>query len=192
MRSGHEVIHDRLAFAGTNYKPLLVMRDAWAIEASDALRKMAQLKRTYDNEKAAHTAAQAQAAQLGGNGDGQPPAKRMRVRSAQMHKAKHAGSLTVQEGDTCMFVKAATNPLWSFVKMDDDGRVGVVSASKLEDLPEDMALADPSDSEEGDEAELEVARENETLFAQPPAAGEPQAPAAAEPQAPAAAEPVGV
>ena len=48
MRSGHEVIHDRLAFAGTNYKPLLVMRDAWAIEASDALRKMAQLKRTYE------------------------------------------------------------------------------------------------------------------------------------------------
>ena len=110
VRSGAEVIQDRLAFAGSNYKPLLVMRDAWAIEASDALRKMAQLKRTYDREKAAHAAAQAQAAQLGGNGDGQPPAKRMRVRSAQVHKEKHAGSLTVQEGDTCTFVKATSQP----------------------------------------------------------------------------------
>ena len=179
------MIHDRLAFAGTNYKPLLVMRDAWAIEASSALRKMAELKRAYDREQAAHTAAVAQAAQLGGNGngngDGPPPAKRMRVRSAQIHKERNPGSLTVKEGDTCTFLNAAINPKWSYVMMDDDGRMGVVSATKLEFLPPEEAMPDPSDSDDDDDTEPGAAEAA-------PAAAEPAADetAAAEEAAPAA------
>ena len=41
-----------------------------------------------------------------------------------------------------------SNPLWSRVKMHDDGRVGIISASKLEDAPEEEMLPDPSDDEQ--------------------------------------------
>ena len=148
-RSGDEVIHDRLAFAGSSWKPLLQLRDAWAAEASTWLSQWAQLKRAYDRELEATRAAEARAAAArprgGGGGEG-PPAKRMRVRSAQVARDKYPGSLTVNPGDLCIFVQSCTNPLWSTVKMDDDGRVGKVSASRLEELP-DEAEADPTDDE---------------------------------------------
>ena len=50
LRSGDEVIHDRIAFAGTNYKPLMMLRDAWASEASVWLSSYGQLKRAYNCE----------------------------------------------------------------------------------------------------------------------------------------------
>ena len=62
----------------------------------------------------------------------------MRVRIAQVAKPRHPGSLTVNPGDVGFFIEAASNPLWSRVKMDDDGRMGLVSASRLEDLPEQV------------------------------------------------------
>lgn len=75
----------------------------------------------------------------------------MRVRSAQIARDKYPRSLTVNPGDTCIFVESATNPLWSLVKMDD-GRTGLVSASRLQEVPleevEGGVLLDPSDEEE--------------------------------------------
>ena len=52
-------------------------------------------------------------------------------------------------------MEAATNPLWSRVKMDDDGRVGLVSSSRLEDMPEEAPLPDPSGDELPDPSEDE-------------------------------------
>ena len=72
----------------------------------------------------------------------------MRVRSAQVAKERYVGSLTVQPGDMCTFLEHMSNPLWSRVKMHDDGRVGIISASKLEDAPEEEMLPDPSDDEQ--------------------------------------------
>ena len=65
---------------------------------------------------------------------------------------KYPGSLTVSPGDTCVFIKSATNPLWSHVKMDDDGRLGIISASRLVELPADAELENPSDDDVTDEA----------------------------------------
>ena len=70
LRSGDEVIHDRIAFAGTNYKPLMMLRDAWASEASVWLSSYGQLKRAYDREVEAVQAAEARAAALGRRGEG--------------------------------------------------------------------------------------------------------------------------
>lgn len=39
------MIHDRMAFAGTNWKPLLSLRDEWAAEASTWLQQYNLLKR---------------------------------------------------------------------------------------------------------------------------------------------------
>ena len=162
---GDEVIHDRIAFAGQNFKPLMTLRDAWAAEASSWLSQYGQLKRGYDREVEATKAAEAR---MNGRGSGdEPAAKRMRVRSGQVAKEKYQGSLTVSPGDTCIFVETCTNPLWSRVKMDDDGRLGIVSASKLEVVVEetipdpsddDADLPDPSD-DEGARAEAELRAE---------------------------------
>ena len=153
LRSGDEVIHDRIAFAGTNYKPLMMLRDAWASEASVWLSSYGQLKRAYDREVEAVQAAEARAAALGRRGEGggeQPPAKRMRVRSAQVYKQKHPGSLTVNPGDMCIFIESCVLPLWSRVKMESDGRIGIISASKLEDFVEvpEPEMLPPSDDDE--------------------------------------------
>ena len=129
--SGAEIIQDRLVFAATNYKPLKQLRDAWAADASAWLQQYHALKRAYEREMEATRAGEARAAQAGTSAGGEAPAKRLRVRSAQVAKEKYRGSLTVNPGDTCIFIGAATNPLWSRVKMDDDGRVGLVSASKV-------------------------------------------------------------
>ena len=90
-----------------------------------------------------------------------PPAKRMCVRSGQVAKEKYPGSLTVNPGDKCTFIESCTNPMWSRVKMDSDGRVGVVSASKLVDAPEETpdVLPDPSDDELPDPSDEEEERE---------------------------------
>ena len=74
----------------------------------------------------------------------------MKVRIAQLAKAKYPGSLTVNPGEQCIFVEAANNALWSRVRMDG-GRVGLVSASRLEEL-KDEHLSDPSDVDD-DEVE---------------------------------------
>ena len=140
-----------MAFAGANWKPLLQLRDAWATEASIWLNQRGQLKRAFEREQEAVRAAEARAAVLKrrGVGDGNDqPAKRLRVRSAQVAKAKYPGSLTVTPGETCIFVEVCNNPMWSRVKMDDDGRMGLVSASRLEELPEEAPLPDPSDDEQ--------------------------------------------
>ena len=87
-----------MAFAGANWKPLLQLRDAWATEASIWLNQRGQLKRAFEREQEAVRAAEARAAVLKrrGVGDGNDqPAKRLRVRSAQVAKAKYPGSLTV-------------------------------------------------------------------------------------------------
>ena len=154
MRSGDLVIHDRIAFAGANWKPLRQLRDAWAADASTWLGQYSQLKRAYDREQEAASAAEARAKAMDrrGNDDGDgPPAKRMCVRVPQVAKERNPGSLTVSPGDMCIFLGAATNPLWSRVKMDD-GRVGVVSASRLVDAPPEEALPDPSGDEDEDES----------------------------------------
>jgi hypothetical protein len=159
VHSGADVIHDRIAFAGANWKPLLQLRDAWATEASTWLNQRSQLKRACEREEEATRAAEARAEALSrrvGAGAG-PPAKRMRVRSAQVAKEKYPGSLTVNPGDTCILVEPATNPLWARVKMDDDGRTGIISASKLEDVPEEAPLPDPSDDELPDPSDDEEA-----------------------------------
>ena len=67
----------------------------------------------------------------------------MRVRSAQVTKAHHPGSLTVQPGDVCFFIAACTQPLWSRVKMESDWRIGIISASKLEEVPEEAPQMEP-------------------------------------------------
>ena len=124
---------------------------AWATEASIWLNHRGQLKRAFEREQVAVRAAEARAAVLKrrGVGDGNDqPAKRLRVRSAQVAKAKYPGSLTVTPGETCIFVEVCNNPMWSRVKMDDDGRMGLVSASRLEELPEEAPLPDPSDDEQ--------------------------------------------
>jgi hypothetical protein len=142
--SGAEIIQDRIVFAATNYKPLKQLRDAWASDASGWLQQYNALKRAYERELQATRVAEARAAQAGtsAGGDtsvgGAAPAKRMRVRSAQKAKDKYPGSLTVNPDDTCVFIKVESNPLWSRVKMDDDGRTGLVSASKV------RAYADPT------------------------------------------------
>jgi plastocyanin len=145
MRSGAEVIHDRLAFAGANWKKLLQLRDAWAVEASTWLNQRNQLKRAYDREMAATQAAAAhvaaaQAASARGDSGTEPPAKKMCVRIAQKAKERTPGSLTVEPGDTCVFIEHATNPLWTVVKMDDDGRRGLVSASRLVEIDEQASI----------------------------------------------------
>ena len=75
---------------------------AWAAEASLWLSQWAQLKRAYEREVEAVRVAEERAAAMdsrrGGEG-GEPPAKRMRVRSAQVAKDKYPGSLTVQPGE---------------------------------------------------------------------------------------------
>ena len=150
--SGNEVIHDRLAFAGANWKPLVQLRDAWAAEASTWISQYTQLKRAYDREQAAAKAAAERAEDLAarsaarGHGD-EPPPKCMKVRSPQVAKAKYPGSLTVVPDDLCIFIESATNPLWSRVRMDD-GRVGLVSTSRLEELKEEPPLPDPSDDDD--------------------------------------------
>ena len=144
--SGSEVIFDRIAFAGASWKPLLQLRDAWAAEASVWLNQRGQLKNAFERELEAARAAEARAEAFGrgGRGDGnEPPAKRMRVRSAQVTKAHHPGSLTVQPGDVCFFIAACTQPLWSRVKMESDGRIGIISASKLEEVPEEAPQMEP-------------------------------------------------
>ena len=115
------------------------------------LNQRGQLKRAFEREQEAVRAAEARAAVLKrrGVGDGNDqPAKRLRVRSAQVAKAKYPGSLTVTPGETCIFVEVCNNPMWSRVKMDDDGRMGLVSANRLEELPEEAPLPDPSDDEQ--------------------------------------------
>ena len=163
VRSGAEIIQDRLVFAASNYKPLKQLRDAWAAAASDWLMKYESLKRAYDSEVEKLRVAEARAAASSGakrgRGTGEePPAKRMRVRSAQVAKDKYPGSLTVSPGDICTFIESCINPLWTRVKMDDDGRVGIISASRLVDEPDEV-LPDPSDDEmpdpTDDEAEAE-------------------------------------
>ena len=88
----------------------------------------------------------------------------MRVRSAQLAKDKQPGRLTVNVGDTCTFLEAATNPMWSHVKMDDDGRLGVVSASKLVEMEEEAVLENPTDSEQEDEKEKPTLEEVEAAI----------------------------
>jgi len=141
--SGEDCIHDRVAFAGANWKPLLVLRDKWAAAASTWVQQHNQLKRAYDNEKNAQSAAEKRAAEMGPAGA--PGHKRMRVRSAQVAKDRNPGSITVNEGALCTFVEPCLNPMWSMVKMDD-GRTGKVSASRLEAIAEEME-PDPSDDE---------------------------------------------
>ena len=80
----------------------------------------------------------------------------MQVRIAQAAKARNPGSLTAAVGDMCIFLEKGTNPLWSRVRMDNDGRVGFISASRLEEINVEVML-DPSDDEamsdpSGDEA----------------------------------------
>ena len=152
MYSGAEIIQDRLVFAASNYKPLKQLRDSWAAAASTWLNQYTSLKRAYDNELEKLRAAEARAAAASrdarGHDDGtEPPPKRMRVRTPQVFKEHHPGSLTVNPGDMCVFLEACTNPRWSRVKMLDDGRVGIVSASKMEEAPEEQ-MADPSDDDE--------------------------------------------
>ena len=152
MYSGAEIIQDRLVFAASNYKPLKQLRDSWAAAASTWLNQYTSLKRAYDNEleklRAAEARAVAASRDARGHDDGtEPPPKRMRVRTPQVFKEHHPGSLTVNPGDMCVFLEACTNPRWSRVKMLDDGRVGIVSASKMEEAPEEQ-MADPSDDDE--------------------------------------------
>ena len=154
MYSGAEIIQDRLVFAASNYKPLKQLRDSWAAAASTWLNQYTSLKRAYDNEleklhvRAAEVRAAAASRDARGHDDGtEPPPKRMRVRTSQVFKEHHPGSLTVNPGDMCVFLEACTNPRWSRVKMLDDGRVGIVSASKMEEAPEEQ-MADPSDDDE--------------------------------------------
>ena len=157
--SGAEVIHDRIAFAGANWKPLLQLRDAWAAEASLWLSQRGQLKRAFEREQEALRAVEARAELQARRGNSsEHPAKRMCVRIGHKAKEMYRGSLTVNPGDTCTFLEACTNPLWSRVKMDDDGRVGIVSASKLKDIPEEELLPDPSDDELPDPSDDEDAR----------------------------------
>eukprot|EP00966_Prymnesium_polylepis_P326044 7381976-Prymnesium_polylepis.1 len=169
--SGADIIQDRLVFAASNYKPLKQLRDAWAAEASTWMKQYNSLKRGYEREVERVRAAEAIAASVGAGrkrGAGaDPPAKgkRMRVRSAQMAKEKHKGSLTVNPGDTCIFIEACTNPLWSFVKMDDDGRTGNVPASKLEDVPEEAEeMADPSDDDLEDPSDDDAQQARDEAF----------------------------
>ena len=142
---------------------MLQLRDAWAAEASTWLQQYNSLKRAYDREQEAARAAEARAEALGkrgGEADDGAPVKRMRVRIAQVAKERYKGSLTVNPGDTCIFVEPATKPLWSLVKMDDDGRTGLVSPSHLEDVPvgdvEGDELPDPSGDEEDEEGPQET------------------------------------
>ena len=159
--SGAEIIHDRLVFAASNYKPLKQLRDAWASEASTWLQQYRSLKRDYEREMEANLVAEARGGRDRGTDAEPPPAKRMCVRSGQVAKEKYPGSLTVNPGDKCTFIESCTNPMWSRVKMDSDGRVGVVSASKLVDAPEETpdVLPDPSDDELPDPSDEEEERE---------------------------------
>jgi len=95
----------------------------------------------------------------------------MRVRSAQIAKDKYPRSLTVNPGDTCIFVESATNPLWSLVKMDD-GRTGLVSASRLQEVPleevEGGGLLDPSDEDEHKEPPKRTPEPTERTPVEPP------------------------
>ena len=128
------MIHDRIAFAGAHWKPLRELRDKWAAEASNWIRTYMLLKRAVEAEQEATRAAEARTEAMARRGDGDgdgPPAKRMKVVVSQKAKEHNPGSLTVKSGDMCLFIEAATNPLWSRVKMDDDERVGLVSASRV-------------------------------------------------------------
>ena len=122
MYSGAEIIQDRLVFAASNYKPLKQLRDSWAAAASTWLNQYTSLKRAYDNEleklhvRAAEVRAAAASRDARGHDDGtEPPPKRMRVRTSQVFKEHHPGSLTVNPGDMCVFLEACTNPRWSRV-----------------------------------------------------------------------------
>ena len=124
----------------------MMLRDAWAADASSWLAQFNQLKRAYEREMEATQAAEARQRERGSGEE--PAAKRMRVRSAQVAKERYVVSLTVQPGYMCTFLEHMSNPLWSRVKMHDDGRVGIISASKLEDAPEEEMLPDQSDDEQ--------------------------------------------
>eukprot|EP00966_Prymnesium_polylepis_P335437 7390795-Prymnesium_polylepis.2 len=146
----------------------MMLRDSWASEASAWLNQYGQLKRAFERESEATKAAEARAEALGRSGDGDggaPPAKLMRVRSAQVYKEKYPGTLTVQPGDTCIFIDACTLPLWSRVKMENDGRVGIISASKLEEIaevaPEPEPTLAPSDDEEPEDEASTAAMEED-------------------------------
>lgn len=148
---------------------MLQLRDSWAAEASTWLQQYNSLKRAYDHEQKAARAAEVRAEALGkrgGEADDGAPVKRMRVRIPQVAKEKYKGSLTVNPGDTCTFLEPATNPMWSVVKMDD-GRTGLVSASRLEDVPvgdvEGDELPDPSGDEEVPQATPKRAPEPPSL-----------------------------
>ena len=44
------MIHDRLVFAATSFKPLVMLRDAWMSKASGWHSQMRQAKDAYDKE----------------------------------------------------------------------------------------------------------------------------------------------
>ena len=90
--SGAEVIHDRIAFAGANWKPLLQLRDAWAAEASLWLSQRGQLKRAFEREQEALRAVEARAELQARRGNSsEHPAKRMCVRIGQKAKEMYRG-----------------------------------------------------------------------------------------------------
>ena len=155
--SGADIIHDRLVFAATNFKPILQLRDVWAAAASDWQSQLNALTRAFERENEAVLAAHKRALEAADA----PSSKRMRVQSAQIYKSKYPGSLTVSPGDTCVFIESATNPLWSHVKMDDDGRLGIISASRLVEIPAEADLEDPTDDEAAAAAEDEAHRDME-------------------------------
>ena len=76
--SGDDIIHDRLVFAATNYKPLKKLRDAWVSEASSWAQQHRALKRAFEYEvekQKLHAAPASVAAPV--SADGALPAKRM-------------------------------------------------------------------------------------------------------------------
>ena len=149
-RSGAEVIHDRLVFAATSFKPLVMLRDAWMSKASGWHSQMRQAKDAYDKEveraKAAvgrkralrsslsHALGRREPCVLIGvrralNEEEAAPCKKMRVTKDADANAKHAGSITAKRGDTCEFVEQPTNPKWIKVKMLDganQGKTGII------------------------------------------------------------------
>ena len=104
------MIYDRLVFGATNYKPLLLLRDSWVAEASSWYQQFHCLKRAFEKEENATRAAVKRAADVD---VAAPAVKRLRVRSAQVHKPKHFGSLTVEVGDICFFVETLLHPVGS-------------------------------------------------------------------------------
>jgi hypothetical protein len=73
--------------------------------------------------------------------------------------------------------------------MDDDGRIGIISASKLEEIPEEPPLPDPSDDElpdPSDDEDEDAAAATAQLAAGSDEPGAVAAEPATEPAAPAA------